>query len=242
MWYPGLAGGLATSDVLMGKADPGGKLPLTFPDGSASRPRFPTDDPGCDPTAIVIPNNSTGTGANDGNCPLYPGVFMSNAQQGTHTYRTVDMSANGIFQGYRWYDLHNKTPLFPFGFGLSYTRFSYSHLRVQSHDDTMQVQFELTNSGKSDGAEVPQVYVGSPASPPVPMAVRALAGFQRVFLRPGQSREVAITLTPRAFQYWSTVTDDWATAWGDRTVSVGSSSRDIRLSQRVDLPKRGGRR
>jgi hypothetical protein len=71
---------------------------------------------------------------------------------------------------------------------------------------------------------------------------RALAGFQRVFLRPGQSREVAITLTPRAFQYWSTVTDDWATAWGDRTVSVGSSSPDIRLSQRVDLPKRGGRR
>ena len=108
--------------MLTGKADPGGKLPLTFPDGSSPRPRFPTDDPGCDPAAIVIPNNSTGTGANDGNCPLYPGVFASNPQQGTHTYRTVDMSANGIFQGYRWYDLHHKTPLFGFGDGLSYTR------------------------------------------------------------------------------------------------------------------------
>ena len=241
MWYPGLAGGLATSDVLMGKADPGGKLPLTFPDGSASRPRFPTDDPGCDPTAIVIPNNNTGAGANDGNCPLYPGVFMSNPQQGMHTYRTVDMSANGIFQGYRWYDLHNKAPLFPFGFGLSYTRFTYSHLRVESHHDTMQVDFQLTNSGSSDGAEVPQVYVGSPASPPVPMAVRALAGFQRVFLRPRETRTVHIALSPRAFQYWNVTTHDWSTAWGKRMVLVGSSSRDIRLSQIATVSKPGGR-
>ena len=238
MWYPGLAGGLATTDVLTGKADPGGKLPLTFPDGSSPRPRFPTDDPGCDPAAIVIPNNSTGTGANDGNCPLYPGVFASNPQQGTHTYRTVDMSANGIFQGYRWYDLHHKTPLFGFGDGLSYTRFSYSHLIVTPRRGTMTVQFDVRNSGGMVGDEVPQVYVGAPASPPVPMSVRALAGFKRIHLEPGQTRSVRIALNPRAFEYWSVVTHDWATASGNREISVGSSSRDLRLS-RVAAPLRG---
>ena len=72
----------------------------------------------------MIPNNNTGTGANDGNCPLYPGDFLSDPAQGQHTYRTVDMPANGIFQGYSWYDNHDVAPLFPFGHGLSYTKFS----------------------------------------------------------------------------------------------------------------------
>ena len=242
MWYPGIAGGVATADLLTGRADPGGKLPLTFPDGSAPRPRFPTDDPGCNPAAIVIPSNNTGTGANDGNCPLYPGVFMSNPQQGTHTYRTVDMSVNGIFQGYRWYDLHHKAPLFPFGDGLSYTRFAYSHLRVTPRIGTVMVQFDVTNSGSVSGDEVPQVYVGSPSSAPVPMSVRALAGFQRISLRPGQTRKVTIAANSRAFEYWNVTTHNWSTAWGNRTVSVGSSSRDIRLTDVAAPLKQGGHR
>jgi beta-glucosidase len=235
MWYPGVAGGVSTADVLVGNVDPSGKLPITFPDGSAARPRFPTDDPGCDPSAIVIPNNSTGTGANDGNCPLYPGVFTSNPTQGQHTYRTVDMQTNGIFQGYRWYDVHAKAPLFPFGHGLSYTRFSYSHLLVTPRVGAMTVSFDVTNSGSVQGAEVPQVYVGSPASPPVPMAVRALAGFDRVSLAPGETKHLTIEIAPRAFQYWSVADHAWTTAWGDRQIAVGSSSRDLRLSA-TDAP------
>ena len=186
MWYPGVAGGVATADVLTGAVNPGGKLPITFPDGGAARPRFPTDDPGCNPAAIVIPNNSTGTGANDGNCPLYPGVFMSNPTQGNHTYRTVDMTPNGIFQGYRWWDLHGAAPLFPFGHGLSYTQFTYSHLTVTpaARPDDGLLRRRPTRAAVA-GDEVPQVYVGSPASPPVPMAVKALGGFERISLAPG---------------------------------------------------------
>jgi beta-glucosidase len=235
MWYPGVAGGVATADVLVGNVTPSGKLPITFPDGSAARPRFPTDDPGCNPAAIVIPNNSTGTGANDGNCPLYPGVFMRNPPQGQHTHRTVDMQANSVFQGYRWYDVHGKAALFPFGHGLSYTQFTYSNLTVTPRGRAMTVSFEVTNSGSVKGDEVPQVYVGSPASPPVPMAVRALAGFERVSLRPGQTKHVTIHVARRAFQFWGVADHAWMTAWGVREIAVGASSRDIRL-RTTDAP------
>jgi hypothetical protein len=179
---------------------------------------------------IVIPNNNTGTAANDGNCPLYPGVFMSNPAQGNHTYRTVDMTPNGIFQGYRWYDVHDTVPLYPFGHGLSYTTFDYSDLSLTPGVGTMTIAFDVTNSGTVAGTEVPQVYVGAPDSPAVPLAVKSLAGFDRVSLAPGQRKHVTIEVAPRAFQYWDADTHDWVTAWGSRTISVGSSSRDIRLA------------
>ena len=99
----------------------------------------------------------------------------------------------------------------------------------------MTVAFDVTNSGTVQGDEVPQVYVGSTALPPVPLAVRALAGFERVSLAPGQTKHGTIELAPRAFQYWSVAAHDWATAWGDRRIVVGSSSRDIRLST-IDAP------
>jgi beta-glucosidase len=160
---------------------------------------------------------------------------MSNPTQGQHTYRTVDMQANGIFQGYRWYDVHGKAPLFPFGHGLSYTQFTYSNLTVTPRGWAMTVSFKVTNSGSVKGDEVPQVYVGSPASPPVPMAVRALAGFERVSLHPGQTKHVTIHVARRAFQFWSVADHAWMTAWGVREIAVGASSRDIKL-RTTDAP------
>ena len=238
MWYPGVAGGVATADVLTGAVNPGGKLPITFPDGSAARPRFPTDDPGCNPAAIVIPNNNTGTGANDGNCPLYPGVFLTDPTQGQHTYRTVDMSANGIFQGYKWYDLHNVAPLYPYGHGLSYTKFDYSKLHIDpSSDGGIDVSFRVRNTGKTDGTEVPQVYVGPSASNPdgVELARKSLGAFERIELARGDAADVKLHVAPRELSYWSTSKHAWVLATGERVAYVGSSSRDIRLQASVDV-------
>jgi hypothetical protein len=145
------------------------------------------------------------------------------------------MTPNGIFQGYRWYDQRNVGPLFPFGHGLSYTQFGYSNLTLTPRVGSMDVAFDVANTGAAAGTEVSQIYVGSTASAPVPLAVRGLAGFDRISLSPHETKHVTIHLGARAFQYWDAAADEWATAWGDRTVSVGSSSRDLRLSG-VDAP------
>jgi beta-glucosidase len=138
--------------------------------------------------------------------------------------------SEGLQVGYRWYDANGQQPLFPFGYGLSYTTFGYSNLMLTPGVGTMTVSFDITNTGPVAGAEVPQVYLGAPAAPTAPMAVRALGGFDRVSLDPGQTKHLTIQVGTRAFQYWNVNTHNWATAWGVRTISVGSSSRDIRLS------------
>ncbi|MEV6012839.1 glycoside hydrolase family 3 C-terminal domain-containing protein [Streptomyces sp. NPDC051976] len=145
---------------------------------------------------------------------------------------TVQYS-EGVDVGYRWYDSQNKTPLYPFGYGLSYTTFSYSGLTVSSPDSSgnVAVGFDVTNSGTRAGAEVAQVYVGQPATTGEPP--KNLRGFQRVTLDPGQTQHVNITLDARSFQYWTTA---WTNAAGTNTVSVGSSSRDIRLTGQTTIP------
>ncbi len=233
LWYPGQRGGPATADVLLGDVNPGGKLPITFPPNGT---HFPTFDPGCDPAAIV-----GGPTPNDGNCPLYPGVFRPGFVSGNHGYKTVDMTTNGIFQGYRWYDHHDVTPLYPFGHGLSYTRFAYSHLSVRRRWDGYDVTFRVRNTGPRDGAEVAQVYLGAPVTPPggLPFAEKALAGFRRIELEHGHARWVTIHVGERTLSYWSTASHDWQLALGKRALYVGSSSRDIRLQSTIDVKRHG---
>ena len=184
----------------------------------------------------MIPNNSTGTGANDGNCPRSPG-FVSKRQGCTPTARSTNQLTNGIFQGYRWYDKHDVAPLFAFGHGLSYTQFKYSKLAVRPRGDGFDVSFAVRNTGSRAGAEVPQVYVGAPEDPPAgaQFAVRALAAFERVALDRGESEAVKLHIDERELSYWSTSKHDWALALGRRTVSVGSSSRDLRLETTIDV-------
>jgi beta-glucosidase len=140
--------------------------------------------------------------------------------------------------GYRWYDQQNITPLFPFGYGLSYTQFDYSGLKIRPDSGGLEVSFQVENTGSVQGSEVPQVYVGAPANPPpsVQFAVQKLVGFQRVKLDPGEGKQVSIHVSKRELSYWSTPAQNWVLPRGERKISVGASSRDLRLhgSARVE--------
>ncbi|MFK4039899.1 glycoside hydrolase family 3 protein [Nonomuraea wenchangensis] len=151
----------------------------------------------------------------------YPGVA------GTAVYD------EGVFVGYRHYDAYGVEPLFPFGHGLSYTRFAYEGLSVRPSGDGLSVTFTLANVGRREGVEVAQVYVTPPADPPVPMPPRVLAAFSRVRLAPGERRRVTVTVPGRALRHWGG--QGWVLAAGRRAVQVGSSSRDLRLRREVPV-------
>ncbi|WP_397546196.1 glycoside hydrolase family 3 protein [Rhodothermus marinus] len=197
MWYPGQEGGWATADVLLGRANPAGRLPVTFP-------RRAEDAPTASPER-------------------YPGVEL------TARYD------EGIFVGYRWYDAQQIEPLFPFGHGLSYTTFTYENLRVEPDGDGFVVRFVVRNTGERAGSDAPQVYMGPPENPPVPMAVRQLVGFRRVTLAPGEAQEVTVRIDGRALSYWSVEDHAWVKATGRRPLYVGASSRDLRLQTEIDV-------
>ncbi len=133
--------------------------------------------------------------------------------------------------GYRWYDVHGVRPLFPFGYGLSYTRFAYRNLTVTRRGAGVRVSFTVSNVGSRAGAEVAQVYLVDPASATEPG--RQLQGYRRIRLAAGRSARVTVDLPQRAFEIWSTGKGRWTPVPGTYAVLVGASSRDIRLRGRV---------
>jgi beta-glucosidase len=212
LWFPGDEGGWATANLLLGKADPAGRLPFTWPErleqGVANDPAHP-----------------------DRQNPPDEG-------KGKTTY------SEGIFEGYRWFDQQKLEPLFPFGFGLSYTRFAYSKLRVTTADDGgLDVRFALRNDGAVAGDEVPQVYLDAPQNPPgdgAQFAVHALAAFDRIHLDAGESRDVTLHVAQRSLEYWSAASSQWTRVTGPRTVRVGASSRDLRLAATTPIAPAAG--
>jgi beta-glucosidase len=145
--------------------------------------------------------------------------------------------SEGVNVGYRWFDKENIAPLFPFGFGLSYTTFDYSNLIVErAADGGLYAQVSIKNTGSVTSDEVPQVYLGAPSEIPagVQFPVRALVAFGRIHLDPGQTRTITMHVPLRQLQYWSTAKTEWVTASGKRVLSVGASSRDLRLHQTID--------
>lgn len=147
--------------------------------------------------------------------------------------------SEGLQVGYRWYDAQAENPLFPFGFGLSYTRFAFRHLSVSpcpDRDGAVTVGVDVTNTGRRAGSDVVQVYVGAPAAAGEPP--RQLGGFQKVTLRPGQTRHVTFRLDPRAFSVWDSAAQAWSVVGGQHGIEVGDSSRNLPLAGRVTIAPR----
>jgi beta-glucosidase len=148
--------------------------------------------------------------------------------------RTVDFS-EGVLVGYRFYDAKNQQPLFPFGHGLSYTTFGYSGLLIEGIGQQRTVKVRVTNTGTLAGAEVLQLYLGFPPEAGEPP--RQLKGFEKVSLKPGESKVVSMVLDKDAMSAWETATHQWRMYPGTYAVNVGSSSRDIRLKGSFVLAK-----
>jgi beta-glucosidase len=204
MWWPGDEGGWATANILLGKANPAGRLPFTW--GKRLEDYAATD-------------------------PAQP-ERSAKGVNGTTTF------GEGVNVGYRWFDKQKIAPLFPFGFGLSYTKFDYSGLKVApASDGGLEVSFQITNSGGAAGDDVPQVYVGVPAKRPkeADFPVHALAAFERVHLDAGQSQTVTLHVGPRRLECWSKSEGKWIKPTGEREVLVGGSSRDLPLTAKVSI-------
>ncbi len=201
MWWPGDEGGVATAKLLLGQADPGGRLPMTW---AKRLEDYPATDP-------AHPERSA------------KGV------DGKTTY------SEGVLIGYRWFDSQNIQPLFPFGFGLGYSPFTFSDLQVKrSADGGATATVKVHNTGKIAGDAVPELYLDAPASRPegAQFAPKALVAFDRVTLAAGETKTVTLPIAPRAFEYWAVAGEGgkWKTLGGARTLHVGTSSRDLPLT------------
>jgi beta-glucosidase len=204
MWWPGDEGGWATAKLLLGAANPAGRLPVTW---ALRLQDYPATDP----------------------------RFTERSAQGVDHRTTY---SEGINVGYRWFEHEQIEPLFPFGHGLSYTRFDYSRLRVGgTANGNLTVKFILKNSGPRSGDEVPQVYLGAPDVLPQGSAfpIHKLVAFDRVHLAAGQSKTLQLTVPLRQLQYWSANEGTWRLAEGARSVSVGSSSRALLMERTVQF-------
>jgi beta-glucosidase len=165
-----------------------------------------------------------------------PVTFPADESQGPATrwteYPGDGYTANfteGVLVGYRWYDAKRQQPLFPFGHGLSYTTFKYDDLQVQRTADSASVRVRVTNTGSRAGAEVAQLYLEYPAAALEPPHV--LKGFEKVMLKPGESKTVTFTLDKAALAAWDEMEHAWKLYPGSYTAHVGSSSRDLRAAR-----------
>lgn len=199
-WYPGQEAGHSIADVLIGKAEPGGRLPQSFPVRWNDNPVHSQDR------------------------EIYPGLA------GKVRYE------EGVFIGYRHYDRQGIEPMFPFGFGLSYTSFELSDLAVDDSkfdpDGVVSVYVTVANTGARAGSEVVQLYVGDEASS-LPRPAKELKAFAKVHLAPGETARVKLDLRDRDFAFYSVEAKHWLVEPGAFSLLVGTSATDIKLSAQV---------
>ena len=197
-WYPGQQGGSAIANVLTGRTNPSGRLPITFPTGLQQYPR-----------------------------PTIPGAGLPPGQVFDVQYD------EGAEVGYRWFARQKLSPLFPFGYGLSYTKFDYHNLSA-SGASALSVSFDVTNSGNVAGMDAPQVYL---TSMPGGSTLR-LIGFEKLSLAPGETRHVKLLIDPRLLSHYDATKPDWRLDGGSYRVTVGHSATDLEESVAAKLAAR----
>jgi len=216
-WYPGQEGGTAVAQILFGRHDPEGKLPVSFDRSWDENPssKWYYGDPKDNTTLHTI------------------------GEDGKPLDYTIEHIKYGdkLMVGYRYWTTTGKHPLFPFGFGLSYTTFTFSKLDVPARTasgSAVTVSFDVTNSGTVAGAEVAELYVSDPSAQ-VDRPERELKGFAKVRLDPGETRHVTISLDARAFSYWDEPAHRWIIDPGKFIIRVGDSSENTPLHGDIDL-------
>jgi beta-glucosidase len=212
-WYSGSRGAQALARVIFGAANPSGKLPITFPRSDEDLPH----------RNIVKPPAEATTRHRDPN-------DWKRIAAGLPVFQTT--YNEGLKVGYKWYDAENKPVLFPFGYGLSYTTYSYSNLKVVPGDN-VHLTFTVTNTGSRTGAEIAEVYAALPQSAGEPP--KRLVGWSKVKLNAGESKEVAIEIVPKYLSIFNVDQDAWQLIPGDYTFLVGGSSQSLPLKESINL-------
>ena len=199
MWYPGIGGAQALANLLFADVNFSGKLPVTFAKDDQQLPH---------PVIAGL----EGTTANTDNKDLKHKVFDLKYTEGARV-------------GYKWFESTNQQPLFPFGFGLSYTSYTYSNLTVD--DAARTAHFTVHNTGQCEGTEIAQVYVALPSA--AGENYKRLSAWQRVKLAPGESKDVTVTLHPLSLTVFNTDKNGWQLLPGDYTITAGPSSSETPL-------------
>jgi beta-glucosidase len=208
-WYAGSDGANAVGNVLFGTVNPSGKLPNTFPKSEADLPHL----------KVTQPPAHQFSGA------VSPETWAKGAPPFQVTYD------EGLKVGYKWYDAEKKPVLFPFGYGLSYTTFSYSGLKA-SGGDTVKVSFNVKNTGSREGAEIGEVYatIPDPLEPP-----KRLIGWSKVKLAAGEEKTVTVEVPRKYLSIWDEAKNAWTLLPGDYTIMVGGSSDNLPLKATLSL-------
>ena len=205
-WFPGQEGGTAIAEILTGRISPSGKLPITYDRVLEESPTW--------------------------------GNYYANREKvrssDTRECRHVEYR-EGVFTGYRGYDRKESKPLYPFGFGLSYSTFDFTDLQLKKvGPDKVEVIFKLTNTGRREASEVAQVYVGD-CECSVPRPVKELKGFEKIHLKPGETREVKVLLDREAFAFYDMDNHKFVVEPGEFLISVGNSSVNLPLREKITL-------
>ncbi|HYK36114.1 glycoside hydrolase family 3 C-terminal domain-containing protein, partial [Alloacidobacterium sp.] len=209
-WYAGSSGHIALANVLTGEVNATGKLAMTFPKSEQDLP-YPVIAP------LSREDEGQGNGSVNGN---------------DHVASKYSVSYDeGVKVGYKWYEAEHKQPLFPFGFGLSYTTYSYSDLKTDSAQKT--VNFAVKNTGKRAGAEIAEVYAELPEAAGEPF--KRLVGWQRVELGPGESKTVSVTIDPQMLSIFDEQKNAWDLLPGAYRILAGPSSAETPLKGTIEV-------